>query len=380
MKKIFNSILTLCLFLGSFSLSAQTYDIVWTDLVGVVASGSSVTKNSGTSAWDAGAASVNLLPSGTDGWVQMTATQTNTHRMLGLSSTNTNANFNTINFAIHLRPDGNVRVYENGENRGTLSTYVSGNDFRVEREGTSILYKKNGSTFYTSTLTSSSALIADCSIHSDGGTVANAVASFNSGGGGGPTCSDGIQNGDETGVDCGGSCPPCAPTCSDGIQNGDETGVDCGGSSCPPCSGGGGGGFFVNDDGASDTDIRYSDGKVVIGDDAITKPGDYRLYVGGGVLTEKVKVAIESTGDWADYVFEKDHNLIPLSEVEKSIQKNKHLPNVPSAKEMVKNGLNVAEMDATLLRQIEELWLHTIQLKKENEALRKRLEALENKK
>lgn len=52
-----------------------------------------------------------------------------------------------------------------------------------------------------------------------------------------PTCSDGIQNGDETGVDCGGSCPAsCGPTCSDGIQNGDETGVDCGGSSCPPCA------------------------------------------------------------------------------------------------------------------------------------------------
>ncbi len=56
-------------------------------------------------------------------------------------------------------------------------------------------------------------------------------------GGGGPTCNDGIQNGDETGVDCGGSsCPACAPTCSDGIQNGDETGVDCGGSSCPACA------------------------------------------------------------------------------------------------------------------------------------------------
>ena len=54
--------------------------------------------------------------------------------------------------------------------------------------------------------------------------------------GGGPTCDDGIQNGDETGVDCGGSCPPCddVATCDDGIQNGDETGVDCGGS-CPPC-------------------------------------------------------------------------------------------------------------------------------------------------
>jgi len=52
-----------------------------------------------------------------------------------------------------------------------------------------------------------------------------------------PTCTDGIQNGDETGVDCGGTtCAPCAvPTCTDGIQNGDETGVDCGGTSCAPC-------------------------------------------------------------------------------------------------------------------------------------------------
>ena len=67
--------------------------------------------------------------------------------------------------------------------------------------------------------------------------VNNASNVLGSGGGGNtPSCSDGIQNGDETGVDCGGSCAPCevTPTCSDGIQNGDETGVDCGGS-CAPC-------------------------------------------------------------------------------------------------------------------------------------------------
>lgn len=51
-----------------------------------------------------------------------------------------------------------------------------------------------------------------------------------------PTCDDGIQNGDETGVDCGGSCPnTCPPTCTDGIMNGNETGVDCGGPDCDPC-------------------------------------------------------------------------------------------------------------------------------------------------
>ena len=49
-----------------------------------------------------------------------------------------------------------------------------------------------------------------------------------------PTCDDGIQNGDETGIDCGGSCAACA-TCDDGILNGDETGIDCGGS-CAACA------------------------------------------------------------------------------------------------------------------------------------------------
>lgn len=49
------------------------------------------------------------------------------------------------------------------------------------------------------------------------------------------TCDDGIQNQDETGVDCGGADCAACPTCSDGIQNGDETGVDCGGTNCDDC-------------------------------------------------------------------------------------------------------------------------------------------------
>ncbi|MEL6923973.1 MAG: M43 family zinc metalloprotease, partial [Bacteroidota bacterium] len=64
------------------------------------------------------------------------------------------------------------------------------------------------------------------------------TTNFCVGAGTGPTCSDGIQNGDETGVDCGGpDCPACppAPTCTDGVQNGSETGVDCGGPDCPAC-------------------------------------------------------------------------------------------------------------------------------------------------
>jgi hypothetical protein len=94
-----------------------------------------------------------------------------------------------------------------------------------------------------------------------------------------PTCTDGIQNGNETGVDCGGSnCAPCVtpPTCTDGIQNGNETGVDCGGSNCAPCNTGGctdvninfnnfEGGFGIWSDGGSDcqrssADAAYANG------------------------------------------------------------------------------------------------------------------------
>ncbi len=67
------------------------------------------------------------------------------------------------------------------------------------------------------------------------GCLADTFIVSTTGTGGGPTCSDGIQNGNETGVDCGGpDCSPC-PTCNDGIQNGNETGVDCGGPDCPAC-------------------------------------------------------------------------------------------------------------------------------------------------
>jgi len=106
----------------------------------------------------------------------------------------------------------------------------------------------------------------------------------------------------------------------------------------------------------------------------IVSPTDYGLYVGKGILAEKVKVATRGTANWADYVFEADYDLNSTEEVEAFIQENKHLPNVPSAKEVNENGIDMVEMDATLLRQIEELWLHVIELKKENEALNAKLE------
>ena len=103
---------------------------------------------------------------------------------------------------------------------------------------------------------------------------------------------------------------------------------------------------------------------------AFSMSGGYRLLVKGGVMTEKVKVALASTGDWSDYVFEPDYKRLSLEEVERFVKENKHLPNVPSAEEMVKGGLDVAKTDAKLLEKIEELTLYVIELNKEIQALK----------
>ncbi len=91
----------------------------------------------------------------------------------------------------------------------------------------------------------------------------------------------------------------------------------------------------------------------------------YRLVVQDGILCEKLKVALRSTGgDWADYVFEPDYKLMPLEDVEKFTKENKHLPNVPSAEEMVKNGLDLSKTSKMFMEKIEELTLHIIELNK----------------
>ena len=114
-------------------------------------------------------------------------------------------------------------------------------------------------------------------------------------------------------------------------------------------------------------------GNVLIGDPAtVTMPAGYKMYVQTGILTEKVKVALVGTSDWADYVFEKNYELKSLEEVKAFIEKNKHLPGVPSAAELVEQGgIDLAKMDAKLMEKIEELTLYILELHKEIEQLKK---------
>jgi trimeric autotransporter adhesin len=115
---------------------------------------------------------------------------------------------------------------------------------------------------------------------------------------------------------------------------------------------------------------------VVIGEGITSMPEGYSFYVADGILTEKVKVAIKGTDEWADYVFGKNYNRMSLTDVAKYIEKNNHLPNVPSAAEMVQNGNDLHKTDVKLLEKIEELTLYMIEMKKENEQLKKDVDSL----
>src|SRR5260221_6445988 len=112
-----------------------------------------------------------------------------------------------------------------------------------------------------------------------------------------------------------------------------------------------------------------ANGNVGIG----TTQADYKLTVNGKIKAEEVQVLV----DVPDYVFENNYSLMPLVEVEKYINEIKHLPAVPRAKAIAETGWQVGEMNNKLLEKIEELTLYMIELKKENEKLKQRVNNIE---
>ena len=95
----------------------------------------------------------------------------------------------------------------------------------------------------------------------------------------------------------------------------------------------------------------------------------------GDIESKKVKVSA-NPGDWPDYVFEPTYELGTLNSLEQYIQANKHLPEVPSAKEVGEQGIDLGNMDATLLKKIEELTLHLIEINKKQEKMADEMELL----
>jgi hypothetical protein len=103
----------------------------------------------------------------------------------------------------------------------------------------------------------------------------------------------------------------------------------------------------------------------------------YRLAVNGDAIFTKIKV--KTFGTWPDYVFKKEYNLLPLSDLEAFIQQHNHLPGVLAAALVEEEGLDLGENQATLLKKIEELTLYVIQQNKQLQEMKAEISSLKNK-
>lgn len=111
-----------------------------------------------------------------------------------------------------------------------------------------------------------------------------------------------------------------------------------------------------------------SGGDVCIG--GIGTSNTNNLRVNGKIYAKEVQV---TTNVFPDYVFTDSYNLKSLNEVDNFIQINGHLPGMPSAQEVIQNGMNLKEIQLKLVEKVEELTLHMIELKKENEKLKRQI-------
>lgn len=117
---------------------------------------------------------------------------------------------------------------------------------------------------------------------------------------------------------------------------------------------------------------NYFYGNVGIG----TFSPNAKLAVNGNIRAREIKV---ETATWPDFVFLEDYKHMSLAELEAFINKNKHLPEMPTAKEVEKDGIALGEMNRKLLQKVEELTLHLIAKDKQIQSLENRVNNLEQK-
>src|SRR5262249_42730032 len=146
--------------------------VVFTNASGVAVNGNSLTKTAATVAWASGAAGKDVIRDGY-GYVEFTATETNTHKALGLSNGDSSRDLGDIDYALYLNDAGAVHVYEAGTYRGTFASYVPGDRMRIEVQYGVVRYRKNGVVLYTSTVSTRYPLRVDTSLYTPGATIAD---------------------------------------------------------------------------------------------------------------------------------------------------------------------------------------------------------------
>ncbi len=124
------------------------------------------------------------------------------------------------------------------------------------------------------------------------------------------------------------------------------------------------------------TDSRVRIG--AMGMDANGAHPDAHLTVDGKIVARELVITESDWGNWPDFVFSSDYELMTLEELERSIKEHKHLPGIPSAAEVQTHGVEFTTMQMAMLRKIEELTLYMIALKKENVELRTLIDTINN--
>lgn len=150
-------------------------DFVWQDVVGATVTGN-IIKRTGTST--AGAASVQQLAAGQDGWLEFTVSELNTTRVVGLNNSNPDVAGGNIDYGFNILSTGTVNVFENNSPKYTLTGVKAGDVLRVERTGTVVKYYHNGVLQYPSATGSTTALLADISLTSNNATLVGVRTSF----------------------------------------------------------------------------------------------------------------------------------------------------------------------------------------------------------
>ena len=120
--------------------------------------------------------------------------------------------------------------------------------------------------------------------------------------------------------------------------------------------------------------LNNEGGTVQIGN--VVAPTTYSLAVNGRVICEELK--IQNSTNWADYVFADDYSLKSLDELRSFIQAHHHLPNIPDAKTIEKNGIEIGDMQKRMMEKIEELTLYILQLEEKNKQQDAEIEKLKN--
>ena len=138
--------------------------LTWSNDVGVSISGSTLSKT-GTAGWTSGAVSANTIEAA-DGAMEFTATETNTTRVAGLSTGDSNQTWQDVDFGIEVRDDAAIEIVEAGTSRGTFGFYDAGDRFRVELRDGVVTYHRNGILLYTSAVPPSYPLRVDTALYS----------------------------------------------------------------------------------------------------------------------------------------------------------------------------------------------------------------------